>query len=472
MDNFNFQNNELAKMILSSKLEPKEQFGWSNYAIELIVRPECNQKCEYCYITKYGDQLYPKETRVSREQTLKNIEMFLEYLYEKKYFINRWELFAGDLFFDNLYFDILDLFKKYFNKIKENFSYLLEDKIVEIVTPTNFSFILSDKKNEKINKLENYIENFRQMNIILGFSWSTDGKYAVDIREKKEIPEEYWDKVFALVKKYNFGIHPMISFESINNSIKNYDWFLDKLSYFNDNQYWSPTFLEVRNSGWTDEQIQEYLKLLNHVIDFRWNKLNKNLKNFTKHIFGSSIPELGQIFSNDFIGLKSIREKSDSHPTCGMKFALNLNVSDLAFYPCHRLTYPQFEGIKFKLNENKDKIIDVEAGKNLSLFNYILDRNIHYEPLCTKCEINYICPHGCLGAQYEYSGELFLPIPEVCRMLKAKMAFLIKRYHELGVFYELFNNSQEYEDYCPQEMKKTLLNYLKKMGYEEYGKYE
>jgi DNA repair photolyase len=28
-------------------------------SVELIIRPECNQKCEYCYIYKYGDKLYP-----------------------------------------------------------------------------------------------------------------------------------------------------------------------------------------------------------------------------------------------------------------------------------------------------------------------------------------------------------------------------------------------------------------------------
>ena len=30
-------------------------------SIELIIRPECNQKCQYCYITNHGDELYPKE---------------------------------------------------------------------------------------------------------------------------------------------------------------------------------------------------------------------------------------------------------------------------------------------------------------------------------------------------------------------------------------------------------------------------
>ena len=41
---------------------------------------------------------------------------------------------------------------------------------------------------------------------------------------------------------------------------------------------------------------------------------------------------------------------------------------------------------------------------------------------------------GCIGSQYEYSGELYYPIPCVCKLFKAKTDYLIKTYSELGVF--------------------------------------
>ena len=43
--------------------------------IEFIVRPECNQKCEYCYITQHGEELYPKEKRVNNKTILKNLDI-------------------------------------------------------------------------------------------------------------------------------------------------------------------------------------------------------------------------------------------------------------------------------------------------------------------------------------------------------------------------------------------------------------
>ena len=81
----------------------------SNAEVELIIRPECNQKCEYCYITKYGKDLYPIEKRISNIEILNNIHMLLDYFYENKCFVKNWEFFAGDLFYDDLFFDIIGL---------------------------------------------------------------------------------------------------------------------------------------------------------------------------------------------------------------------------------------------------------------------------------------------------------------------------------------------------------------------------
>ena len=86
---------------------------------ELVIRPECNQNCSYCYITQHGKELYPLEKRVDTETTLKHIDAFLKYIFDNKLFVRRWELFAGDLFYDHLIYKIFDLFYKYYSPVAD-----------------------------------------------------------------------------------------------------------------------------------------------------------------------------------------------------------------------------------------------------------------------------------------------------------------------------------------------------------------
>ena len=112
--------------------------------IELIVRPDCNQKCEYCYIAKYGHKSYPIEERVSNEEILKNLDSFLDYIYnDREYFVGDWELFAGDMFYDGLYFDLLDVFYKYISVEYEKHTNLYLDPHIHIFAPINFLTLLS-----------------------------------------------------------------------------------------------------------------------------------------------------------------------------------------------------------------------------------------------------------------------------------------------------------------------------------------
>lgn len=54
-------------------------------------------------------------------------------------------------------------------------------------------------------------------------------------------------------------------------------------------------------------------------------------------------------------------------------------------------------------------------------------------PKCTTCINNDYCMHGCLGSQYEVSGELFEPIESVCFLLQSKTYFLLDKYFQLGI---------------------------------------
>jgi len=43
--------------------------------------------------------------------------------------------------------------------------------------------------------------------------------------------------------------------------------------------------LEVRNDGWTEESINKYLKLLEHMVWKRYEMLNYDIEKFACHLF-------------------------------------------------------------------------------------------------------------------------------------------------------------------------------------------
>ena len=52
-------------------------------SIELVIRPECNQSCQYCYLYKYGKDSYPN--RADNETIINNITMLIDYFIKENY---------------------------------------------------------------------------------------------------------------------------------------------------------------------------------------------------------------------------------------------------------------------------------------------------------------------------------------------------------------------------------------------------
>ena len=69
---------------------------WTRQGIELIIRPECNQKCEYCYIARYGKELYPMEHRLNNEQIIERLDAFLDYVFNMCS-INIWKSYIQNI---------------------------------------------------------------------------------------------------------------------------------------------------------------------------------------------------------------------------------------------------------------------------------------------------------------------------------------------------------------------------------------
>ncbi len=472
----NFYNNEkeLIEFYLNTELFPKYKknsnlMNLNKNSLELIIRPECNQKCEYCYITQHGDELFPK--RLNKEETLHNIDLILDYVYntQKSYF-NEIQLFAGDLFYDNIFFDIMDIFKKYLKKIKKSDPRIFDIQTL-IVIPSNLSFVYYQP--EKAKKFLEYQKYFRDtFNTRLMFSWSTDGIYAAkNVREKKELSEDYFNTIMKFVILTDSGIHPMISAEGIDFQFDNYVWFIKKIKEFSGEKIreFQPMFLEVRNNNWTQEKIDKYLNFLSKALEYRLQLCDNSKEKLAYHLFkGDGENNTLKRSSNNYDFL--LIPEYVKHPTfanrnegmgCGLQTSLMINCTNLSLVPCHRLTYSQFTGCYFKTNKKNNKIIDI-IPHNISGFINIHTHKLHNQPICHSCEINSICFHGCLGSQFEHSGEIMLPIPQVCNLFKQKFNHLIKIYNEYGLIQEAID--KKYLDYN-KERKEWILKKTQEMGY-------
>ena len=223
LDEKNLLENFISKKYLPNIFSKQKNLDWElGEGIQLIIRPQCNQKCKYCYITNYGDKLYPVETRISNDEILKNIKI-------NKVFIPQYEIFAGDLFADKLYYKILDTFLEVFAPIsKKHLANVQRWKMPVILTPVNGWFF---KYEEHRNLIREYKQKLHDTGFALAMSWSTDGLYAAEARENAidqgHMTQEDYDIIFPFIKEMNFGIHAMISAETIKNSIKNYDWWIE-----------------------------------------------------------------------------------------------------------------------------------------------------------------------------------------------------------------------------------------------------
>ena len=459
-----YEDHEVLKNYIKKYLTPSKNV---EKPVHLIIKPECNQKCEYCYLYKHGTELYPLEKRKTNEEILNNINLFLKYLEENNIYEDYWEFFAGDLFYDDFWFDIMDSFYNYYK--------IMQDKKItpivnqpEIIMPCNMSFCRDDRK---IQKVEEYVNKFNNdLKVKFAFSYSTDGKYSTDIRERYDVSDDFSDKVFSLMNKYNWQSHPMISYEGIENSIKNYNWWKQQYQkhFIQDNPInILPPFLEVRNAGWTEEKINKLLELLNYMIMDRFSMFDYNVEKFTKHLF---FPEemlkeqhiIPSIYGHDVIKLAYFSD-ADNFKRCSLGLFLAINCADLSIVPCHRLTYSFFTGGKFKIENNK--IVDIEALEGINGYLNHKITNTHFELDCYGCQNRFFCKRGCRGAQFEYSSEAFLPIPDVCTMLNAELSLLAQKYSELGVFDYLFSQNEYQLDPI---YKKRLINFLTTKGHPEY----
>lgn len=467
LDEKNLLETWISKNYLPNIFSDNKNQTWQlGEGIELIIKPQCNQQCKYCYITQYGNQIYPPEERISNEEILKRIKIILEWIIENKIFIPRYELFAGDILGDKLYYKILDVFLNLYKRVQNDqiFNSKKWQKTL-ILLPTNGYYF---RFQEHQDLIRSYAKRFEEIGFQLGFSWSTDGLYAADSRENvlttSTITQEDYDKIFLFMKEMQFGIHSVIAPESIKNSIKNFDWWvemyekyqLDLLFKQNDK---FPYFLEARNYYWTDEDIFEFTKLIHHVWDVKMKWNNNDKKKMAYHCFigDGKNDTLKRLTNYDFTSLHKASYMEEDILSCNMANLFRINLSNMSLPICHRVTYKEVNGGNFEIKDGK--IIGLIPSDGLSGYMQIKLLSPKFYPKCFNCDYRDFCIKGCLGAQYEYSGEILQPIPSVCKLEKAKINTLIELYNTSGVLEEAIKNN-----YISEDFKQVIIYLSKKIG--------
>lgn len=408
-------------------------------SIEIIVTADCDQKCEYCYLHRHGEELYPHALR-DRETILHNLDLVLEWLVRSGYYVYTLDLFSGELFAGKLGFEVLEAI---YQKARG------ADFFHDIVVPSNFSFIADEKRTAQV---ESYLEKFQALGKRLHLSCSVDGK-VIDGRARETWRQDYrtdayYDRVFEFCKKHDCGFHPMVGEEFVSHYRENFDWWVEMLlKHFGPEEakYRIPMMLEIRNDTWTTSALKDYAEMLWYVAERCLQAFHGgDVKDFIHRLF--HVPgRYENVTMGDILKLPYTTNRM----TCAVQFSPVVRLGDLKLVPCHRTMYPELCYGELLVEDGR---IAGMREQNLPLASKIYSMNPNAtHPKCSGCEIRSICLRGCLGAQLEVTGELFAPIPSVCDLMYTKLHTLYCIYEHYGAF-RLIENDQS----IPPEFKRRV----------------
>jgi radical SAM protein with 4Fe4S-binding SPASM domain len=341
--------------------------------LELILSPECNLSCAYCYMKRHN--LKGCSPQMPKEIIDQAIATFRSY--RKTPF--QIDLFGGEPLLQ------IDLVRYVLETTKD-------DPMVALVNiPTN-GYVASTYPKEVGELLTTFPK--------LCLSFSVDGPYT-DPYQRKPL-EEYshlridYDNLFHLFAEHpqQCGFHPMIYAETTDQLFNTFKFFVDNIKRCGppDTPVGDVLYLlQVRNGNtWTKERvdwlIDESFRCISYVRE--------------RHI------NPGETKFNFLRGIGKVKRGL----TCGLQTQLTVSW-DGSLYPCHRLIYPEFR------YGHISSLLEVNLEKLLLFYYYHRNNNL----ICRRCNFDSdkeTCMGGCLGAQYEYWGDPFIPIPDVCYMLK------------------------------------------------------
>ena len=419
-------NNDEEKELLGHFLERTFYKDWQSEGpgglysgLEFHLKSRCNLNCTYCYYNDRsgnGKKLHSND--MADAKTLeKNLELYLKFLSQNKYFPSKFEFFGGEVLNQPVFYKLIEQVFEFYKQT---------DKPRHIMIPTNMSFVRKPRHVERIFKLQ---ERSYALRSPIGLSASIDGKYMDQInrpyfsRNKSQdyyYNDDFYDKVFAFAKEYGLAFHPMTHYVNIENAFKNFMWFQG--NFKKHDIPWNYLYqLEVRNDGWTQESVKHYVQFYKQLLEFSLTMFGGDTATFLNEFIFNKSQNFGNmnLFNNTSIIGRGIG--------CSMQTTMQMRLSDLMVTPCHRQSYDAFNG--FKYTHDGESITGVETN-NLAYYLGSMSTDQKTWPYCETCLIKSICMGGCPGSQFESMGEPYLPIPSVCLVqfgkIKAQIEFLQK----------------------------------------------
>lgn len=450
--NFYDEQSSMLKSFLTGYIYPQIDSLGTYFGLELILTPDCNKNCKYCYLQKHKDETYPLETR-DPKTILNNMRIFFDYLLEIDLRVSKLDLYSGEIWESQFAYDVFETILEYVDKGLN---------IQTIMIPTNGSFTQNDSAVEKI---EFFIEEFSMRNIPLDFSLSYDGildrenrPYNNEGLNESDSYDE--DKLFGFADRHDYGFHPMVSAYKIEKWVENHKYWREKIKKLNRKVSKAVMCLEVRDGDtWTDDAIEHYLEWLKvYTMDVINDDFGTNYLSALEHILRISSDD------NNYGYIPFFQHLDHNETSCSLTQQLVVRLGDLQIVPCHRLCYDKFIYGKYVVENNK--IVDIE-GKNVNLMfsNLLMGGNGSLK--CDTCIFNRYCIKQCRGACFEHHKETFYPIEDVCNLQIAKILF------QLNLIMDLSKKIPEV-DYSPKLKMgvKNVNNFLQDIQKrEEYQKW-
>lgn len=421
----------LNRKYLNSFRKPAEMHGDNigPMALEIFIKSQCPNNCNYCYLKKHENDLYPIELQ-NNDLLKQNLQLLIDWYITNKFYADI-HLFSGDILCNGFLFELLDII--YDNFIKDPFS---NYKPKNIIIPEDGKFL---NNQDLIDKVNQYIDKFNNnLQIKLIFSISIDG-CMVGSDRNHTYSDEYVDNLFNFLIRNKLDVHPMISAETIEQWKENYLWWMDHAPDYIKRELGA---LEVRNNNWTKEKIQSYLDYLNFRLEYDFEHIfNKDLNLFAHYIVGNNTSSVDGY--NTFRLPRMTKEDKFQDWqgfSCTLTNHLCIRLGDLAIVPCHRTSYPSYVVANAIVEDNK--ITGFEC-KNYEILSAVHAWNRFTGPKCRDCAIRHWCMGFCAGASFEDSHDMFMPSETVCNLLRAKINFLLIKYKQMGLFPYIKKNFQE-----------------------------